>query len=204
MDKAVLDALARWPDVPAVYGWLSLSARGQWRLHPDGQAILGGAGESIENKQILRFIDRNYTHDTEGRWFFQNGPQRVFVRIDAAPLVIAVDDAHGEFHSHNGHLIEKIDFWLIDNDGHLFIQSPTGAGQIVDKDLVRLVDTLLTVQGMSLLDWWSQSSQTETTIHDPQGHFSACVQPVKLERLKDGQAVASRLGFIANPQAPGI
>jgi hypothetical protein len=204
MDKAVLDALARWPDVPAVYGWLSLSARGQWRLHPDGQAILGGAGESIENKQILRFIDRNYTHDTEGRWFFQNGPQRVFVRIDAAPLVIAVDDAHGLFNSHNGHLIETIDFWLIDDNGHLFFQSPTGAGQIVDKDLSRLVDTLFTAQGTSLLDWWSQSSQAETTIHDPKGHFGACSQPVKLERLKDGQAAATRLGFIANPLPPGI
>lgn len=204
MDKSVLDALARWPDVPAVYGWLSLSARGQWRLHPDGQAILGGAGESIENKQILRFIDRNYTHDSEGRWFFQNGPQRVFVRIDAAPLVIAVDDARGVLTSHNGHLIETVDFWLIDDDGHLFLQSTQGAGQIVDKDLVRLVDTLLTTEGTSLLDWWSQSGQTETSIHDPNGHFGACLQPIKLERLKDGQAAAPRLGFMANPQAPRI
>jgi hypothetical protein len=165
---------------------------------------LGGAGESIENKQILRFIDRNYTHDNEGRWFFQNGPQRVFVRIDAAPLVIAVDDASGLLHSHNGHLIEKIDFWLIDDDGHLFIQSPTGAGQIVDKDLARLVDTLFTTEGTSLLDWWSHANQTVTTIHDPKGHFSVCAQPLKLERLKDGQAPATRLGFIANPQAPVI
>ncbi len=204
MDKSVLDALARWPDVPAVYGWLSLSARGQWRLHPDGKAILGGAGEPIENKQILRFIDRNYSHDTDGRWFFQNGPQRVFVRIDAAPLVIAVDDARGIFNSHNGYPIEIIDFWLIDDDGHLFFQSPSGAGQIVDKDLARLVDTLFTTQGTSLLEWWSQSSQTETTIHDPKGHFGACAQPVKLARLKDGQVAATSLGFIANPQAPGI
>lgn len=203
MDKSVLDALARWPDVPAVYGWLSLSARGQWRLHPDGQATLGGAGESIENKQILRFIDRNYTHDNEGRWFFQNGPQRVFVRIDAAPLVIAVDDARGVLTSHNGHLIETVDFWLIDDDGHLFFQSTQGAGQIVDKDLVRLVDTLFTTEGTSLLDWWSQSGQTETIIHDPKGHFGACTSWAKLERLKQGQA-AARLGFIANPQAPRI
>lgn len=204
MDKSVLDALARWPDVPAVYGWLSLSARGQWRLHPDGQANLGGAGESIENKQILRFIDRNYTHDTEERWFFQNGPQRVFVRIDAAPLVIAVDDAHGVFTSHNGHLIETVDFWLIDGDGHLFFQSPVGAGQIVDKDLSRLVDTLITAEGTTLLDWWSHSSQSETMIHDPNGHFGACAQPAKLERLEDGQTAAARLGFMANPQAPRI
>ena len=33
MDPSVLNALERWPEVPAVYGWLSLSARGDWRLH---------------------------------------------------------------------------------------------------------------------------------------------------------------------------
>jgi len=29
MDQSVLDAQIRWPDVPAAYGWLSLSARGE-------------------------------------------------------------------------------------------------------------------------------------------------------------------------------
>lgn len=201
MDKAVQDALARWPDVPAVFGWLSLTARGQWRLHPDGQAVLGGPGESIENKQILRFIDRNYTHDSQGRWFFQNGPQRVFVRIDSAPLVVAVDDARGVLSSHNGQDIEQLDFWLIDCDGRLYFQSPTGPGEIVDKDLGRLVETLITSDGLSLLDWWSHSSQTQTAVHDPRAHFGVCTQPKRLERLEHGLAAATPLGFIANPQA---
>ncbi|MGB3277244.1 MAG: DUF2946 family protein, partial [Castellaniella sp.] len=30
MDDQVLAAMARWPNVPAVHGWLSLTARGQW------------------------------------------------------------------------------------------------------------------------------------------------------------------------------
>ena len=44
MDQSVLDAVKRWPDVPAVYGWLSLTARGEWKLHPLGDAQDGGAG----------------------------------------------------------------------------------------------------------------------------------------------------------------
>ena len=59
MDASVQDAIARWPDVPAVFGWLSLDPRGRWRLHPQGQAAHGGAGESITNTQILGFINRN-------------------------------------------------------------------------------------------------------------------------------------------------
>ncbi|WZB62090.1 DUF2946 family protein [Achromobacter xylosoxidans] len=50
------DAIARWPDVPAAYGWLSLDARGRWRFHPQGLSAQGGPGESITNPQILDFI----------------------------------------------------------------------------------------------------------------------------------------------------
>lgn len=206
MDQSVLDALARWPDVPAVYGWLSLSARGKWRLHPDGHAVQGGLGESIENKQISRFIDRNYTHDAQGQWFFQNGPQRVFVRIDSAPLVVSVDDASGTLTSHNGLPIDKVEYWLIDAGGRLFFKSSLGAGEIVDKDLARLADSLLTGDGLTLIDWWSNSTQPETTIHDPRASFSAFKNPIRLERLKtaDQASVAERLGFIANPQPAAL
>ena len=85
MDQSVKDAIARWPDVPAAHGWLSLDARGRWRFHPQGLSAQGGPGESITNPQILDFIGRNYAHDDAGRWFFQNGPQRVYLRLDAAP-----------------------------------------------------------------------------------------------------------------------
>ena len=73
MDQSVKDAIARWPDVPAAHGWLSLDARGRWRFHPQGLSAQGGPGESITNPQILDFIGRNYAHDDAGRWFFQNG-----------------------------------------------------------------------------------------------------------------------------------
>jgi len=135
MDKAVLDAIERWPDVPAVFGWLSLSRRGQWRLHPGGTALAGGYGESIQNQQILSFMDRNYTCDEQGQWFFQNGPQRVFVRLDSAPLIVSLTGQPALLRTHNQLEVQRIDDWLIDHDGNLFLQCDQGAASINDLDL---------------------------------------------------------------------
>jgi hypothetical protein len=78
MDDAVARSLARWPNVPAVYGWLSLDRRGNWRIK----------GERIANVALRDFIGRNYEADARGCWYFQNGPQRVFVSLAYTPLVV--------------------------------------------------------------------------------------------------------------------
>mgnify|MGYP003344108236 FL=1 len=82
MDEIVRQAMAKWPNVPAVHGWLALDRRGNWLIK----------GETISNAQINEFIARNYTHDEAGRWFFQNGPQRVFVELAYTPMVYGVPD----------------------------------------------------------------------------------------------------------------
>ena len=50
MDALVAQAMAKWPNVPAVYGWLSLDRRGNWRIK----------GERIANQALRDFISRNY------------------------------------------------------------------------------------------------------------------------------------------------
>ncbi|RYH19529.1 MAG: DUF2946 family protein, partial [Alcaligenaceae bacterium] len=102
MDQNVLDAQIRWPNVPAAFGWLSLDPRGQWRLHEGGGSGEGGPGDPIANQQITGFMNRNYTHDDQGRWFFQNGPQRVYVRLDAAALILHYDAQDASFVAHTG------------------------------------------------------------------------------------------------------
>jgi len=69
----------QWPSgrtLPAVYGWLALDRRGNWLIK----------GERIANQALRDFISRNYEADDAGRWYFQNGPQRVYVgsRVHAA------------------------------------------------------------------------------------------------------------------------
>jgi hypothetical protein len=88
LDTSVIDAIKRWPNVPAAWGWLSLTCRGEWRLYPLGDAAQGGAGESITNEQIIGFINRNYMGDDQGQWLFQNGPQKVYVRLDSTPYIL--------------------------------------------------------------------------------------------------------------------
>ena len=84
MDEMVIRSLARWPDVPAVYGWLSLDRRGNWRIKD----------ERIANAALRDFIGRNYAADERGCWFFQNGPQRVFVSLAYTPLVVHFEGEH--------------------------------------------------------------------------------------------------------------
>lgn len=84
MDEAVLRAVARWPNVPAVAGWLRLDRRGRWLV----RNAATDAFEPITNPQITAFIGRNYERDDRGRWFFQNGPQRVFVELDYTPWIV--------------------------------------------------------------------------------------------------------------------
>jgi hypothetical protein len=44
----------------------------------------------IHHKTLNEFISRNYAHDSLGRFFFQNGPQRVFVTLDATPFIARI------------------------------------------------------------------------------------------------------------------
>ena len=196
-----MNAMARWPNVPAVFGWLSLTARGQWRLHPKGDASDGAPGESISNPQILQCIGRNYQGDELGRWYFQNGPQRVFVRLDAAPLVISVDDSRGNFTTHTGQSIQAIERWWITELGNLYAQTDMGPGMIIDRDLTRLVDCLQTSANIPLSQWWMDAKESHTSVHVLDRSFMCCAEATVLTRLPTSQDIAHAMGFVANPSA---
>ena len=44
-------------------------------------------GTVIKHAALNEYISRNYAHDDLGRYFFQNGPQRVFITLDATPWI---------------------------------------------------------------------------------------------------------------------
>ncbi|WP_313387495.1 DUF2946 family protein [Achromobacter aegrifaciens] len=196
MDQSVKDALARWPDVPAVYGWLSLDARGRWRLHPQGQSAEGGPGESITNTQILEFINRNYEHDEAGRWFFQNGPQRVFLRLDAAPYVLRLSDDSRRLLTHTNVAVDSVDTWKLDDAGQLYAMTPLGAGIVLDRDLQPLLEKMATADGAPLLDALADLAPGGAVQAVLPGTYAAA--PLALIAHKD---VARELGFEANPRA---
>lgn len=203
MDQAVLDAIERWPNVPAVFGWLSISRRGQWRLHPGGTASTGGFGESIQNQQILSFMDRNYTCDDQGRWFFQNGPQRVFVRLDCAPLIVSLTGQPARLLTHSQLEVQRIDGWLIDHDGNLFLQCEHGPAGVNDLDLELIANALQTENGQDLMSWWEdrRDSGAQTLIHLKDHSLLNPSSPVTLRLLDQNESAASAMGFVVNPSA---
>ena len=88
MDEIVKHALAKWPDVPHCTGWLLLDRRGTWRMRDAAAQAAGIPGTPIRHAALLGFINRNYEADERGRWFFQNGPQRVYVELEYTPWVV--------------------------------------------------------------------------------------------------------------------
>lgn len=214
MDQDVLSALARWPDVPAAYGWLSLDGRGKWHFHPQGASADGGPGESITNTQILAFIDRNYERDDAGRWFFQNGPQRVYLRLDVAPLILRYSDDKQSLVAHTGKPCGAVLGWWLDDAGRLFAQTKTGPGVIDDRDLMAVLADMRLEQhgtqngtidpglagasdGDALLDAMARlqpGDQLKVTHPCDQGTGV-------LTGVKQGD-LATRLGFDPAPSAP--
>ena len=88
MDEQVIRSLIKWPDVPDCYGWLALDRRGQWRMRDEFTQQNNLPGQVIKHQSLNEFISRNYARDTQGKYFFQNGPQRVFITLDATPWIV--------------------------------------------------------------------------------------------------------------------
>lgn len=145
MDEIVKRALAKWPDVPDCYGWLSLDGRGRWRLGPERQTISHGP--------MIEFINRNYVRDARGRWFFQNGPQRVFAELECAPHVWRlIPDGSGalELRDHTGATAAHASSaWLTDT-GRFVIEADGRIGALHDHDSDVLIAHLCDAQGQLL------------------------------------------------------
>jgi hypothetical protein len=145
MDDIVKAALKKWPNVPHAYGWLGLDGRGDWYLR-DEQVQAGGAferarGSRIEHEKLREFIARNYEHDERGCWFFQNGPQRVYVELQAAPWVLRTDGRTAQ--THTGLTVTVRDTF-VDEAGRLFAGTDLGLALVHTQDMHAALQALET------------------------------------------------------------
>ncbi len=162
MDDLVRQAMAKWPHVPDCYGWLGLDSRGQWHMRDDRVQALGifqsgvpGAkGSVLRHDKLIEFIHRNYEADAQGRWYFQNGPQRVYVELESTPLIwrVAVD---GTVQAHTGRHAQVLD-GLVDEEGYLYLNTTLGLGLVHTLDV--LVAAELIEQGRWALQACERSS----------------------------------------------
>jgi hypothetical protein len=145
MDDIVKQAMAKWPAVPAVYGWLGLDNRGNWLIK----------GDRISNPVVTAFINRNYEHDARGRWYFQNGPQRVFAALEYTPLVYrlpwnAESEASLRIAAHTGAAVATVTGAWIDDAGAVVLDTELGPGVMDDRDLERLLPCFTNERGEPL------------------------------------------------------
>ena len=130
MDDWVVKAMQRWPNVPALFGWLGLDRRGRWLIK----------GEPITHPRIVATFNRNYGVEEHGRWYFQNGPQRGYIELAYAPFVLR---RHGDgFITHTDLNVERPSQLVLDEDGTLSISTEHGLGEIAGADLDWVLERL--------------------------------------------------------------
>jgi len=135
MDPQVLQAMARWPQVPAVYGWLALDRRGNWLLREPS----GGRFGRIGNAALRAFIARNYAVDERGCWYFQNGPQRVFAALAYTPFVVRYEGSG--LVDQCGAAVTPLETY-VDEEGSVLMRLARGVGLLDDRDLQTFVSRL--------------------------------------------------------------
>ena len=145
MDDIVKAALKKWPNVPHCHGWLALDARGDWYMRDERIQHAGlfpqVKGSRITHDKLKAFIERNYGADAQGCWFFQNGPQRVYVQLEATPWVWRLQwpaDASGPapaVTSHTGLPAQVRSSWL-DAEGRLYLDTELGLGIVHSQDML--------------------------------------------------------------------
>ena len=148
MDDIVKQALTKWPNVPACYGWLGLDARGNWYMRDDrvqAQGPFAGGtvqskGSQLKHEKLIEFIQRNYEPDELGQWFFQNGPQRVYVELEATPLIWRVQSDFS-IQDHTGRAA-RVQRCLLDDMGRVYLETNTGFGLVHSMDMSQVADAV--------------------------------------------------------------
>jgi hypothetical protein len=167
MDDIVKQAMARWPDVPHCYGWLALDARGRWRMRDEAAQQANGPGERLTNAALLGFINRNYLRDERGCWYFQNGPQRVFVNLEATPFIARTDPAQGLL-LQTGQALAALERSFLTEDGAPIVQGGDVVAQLDDRDVAQWLSAM-ELDGRPLRDEelmaWLEGGTGELVMH---------------------------------------
>lgn len=161
MDDTVIQAMLKWPHVPHCFGWLGLDARGNWFMRDDraqaqgsfASGMPGAKGSRVEHRKLIDFIQRNYASDADGQWFFQNGPQRVYVELEATPWVWRIADDHS-VSAHDGRPAQLRQCYT-DETGKVYVLTDLGFG------LVHTQDVALAAQALESGAWTLESTEQQ-------------------------------------------
>jgi hypothetical protein len=100
----------------------------------------GSKGSLLQHEKLVAFIGRNYAADNQGRWYFQNGPQRVYVELAVTPWVWRMHQ-DGRLQDHTGAMAEATQC-LQDERGWLYFNTSRGVGLLHSLDVGGAADRL--------------------------------------------------------------
>lgn len=194
MDDIVKKAMTKWPNVPDCYGWLGLDARGAWRMRDERAQQLNLPGDKVQQAALLAFINRNYEADARGCWYFQNGPQRVFVNLEATPYIARTDPALGLTVQTGAALAPEAAY--LSEAGSLIVTAGKVVAQVDDRDMAQLL-AAMTLDGKAARDedviGWLEGGAGELALR--LGPSTIAVERIAAE------ALPSRFGFVRLPGA---
>ena len=193
MDDIVKKAMVKWPDVPHCYGWLALDARGAWRMRDERAQHLGLPGDKVIQVALLGFINRNYAVDERGCWYFQNGPQRVYLNLEATPFIARTDPEHGLM-LHTGEAVDAIARAYMTETGEVILDCGGKVAQVDDRDVAQLMAAMeigSAAASDEALMAWLETGESELVLR-----YKA--QPVPVERVRR-DAVPEHFGFTRLP-----
>ncbi|WP_175625075.1 MULTISPECIES: DUF2946 family protein [Oxalobacteraceae] len=197
MDAIVAQALAKWPNVPHCYGWLALDARGNWRMRNEAAQAQQLPGDKIAHPALISFIQRNYACDTQGRYYFQNGPQRVYVDLEIAPYIAHTDPVHG-FVLHTGEPSNNINAAYLSATGRLFLHGDDKFSALDDRDMALCLPQIelgnRPIKDEELLAWLENEGKTGSLSLQTNSGY------INLHYIKDDD-LDTHFGFIRKPRA---
>jgi hypothetical protein len=193
MDDIVKQAMAKWPNVPHCYGWLALDARGVWRMRDEAAQRAGAPGDKLTNAALVGFIDRNYQRDERGCWYFQNGPQRVYVNLETTPFIARTDPVQGLV-LHTGQPMPMPEQVFMLDSGGIVVRAGEQPAQLDDRDVAQLLQAMALdgkpVEDEALMAW----------LDNGPGELALRWQDrrIAIERLRADDA-PQRFGYVRRP-----
>jgi hypothetical protein len=146
-------------------------------------------GDKVTQAALLGFINRNYMADERGCWFFQNGPQRVYLNLEATPYIARTDPQQGLL-LHTGEAFGPPERGFLTEAGELLVEAGAKVAQVDDRDVAQLMNYLEldgTPVGDEALMAWLEGAPGTLALRF-QGRL------VTVERIARGD-VAARFGF---------
>jgi hypothetical protein len=104
---------------------------------------LAAKGSMLKHDKLIEFIQRNYEADAKGQWFFQNGPQRVYVELESTPFIwrLSALGAALVVEAHTGKLANPLASF-IDEHGRLYLNTDIGFGLVHTQDMLAAAEVV--------------------------------------------------------------